>query len=233
MENQHREIFEVFGGNLAYLLLPLINTNSENAMVRQSQCRNYLAVGQSPEKRTEWQRFLKALDMEEEGSDILFQFVLCKSYEAALIWRNSIYCRQHDFDSSVLEFTKEEEKILRYVAGYIPFSLKKKYWTRRQTALGKAVLGMVNSWTIKADENKDSKTLYEYILSWTEKINRGGLMIVNEIFFIFVRHVESVARTIIFGKIKIICQDLPCLMQNNFILYELITRNVFCITNET
>ena len=66
MENQHREIFEVFGGNVAYWLLPLTNTNSENAMVRQSQCRNYLAVGQSPENRIEWQRFLKALDMDED-----------------------------------------------------------------------------------------------------------------------------------------------------------------------
>ena len=148
MENRHREIFEVFGGNLAYWLLSLVNTNSENAMVRQSQCRNYLAVRQSTENSTEWQKFLKALDTEEEGSDILFQFILCKSYEAALIWRNSIYCRQHDFDPSVLEFTKEEEKILRCVTGYIPFSLKKKYRTRRQTALGKAMLGMVNSWTI-------------------------------------------------------------------------------------
>ena len=63
--------------------------------------------------------------MEEEGSDILFQFVLCKSYEAALIWRNSIHRRQQDFDPSVLEFIKEEDKILRYVAGYIPFSFKK------------------------------------------------------------------------------------------------------------
>ena len=53
MENRHREISEVFGGNLPYWLLPLVNTNSENAMVQQSQCRNYLAVGQSPENRTE------------------------------------------------------------------------------------------------------------------------------------------------------------------------------------
>ena len=58
------------------------------------------------------------------------------------------------------------------MAGYIKFSLNEKYWTRRQTPLGKEVLEMVNSWTMKADENKDSKTLYEYTLSWTEKINR-------------------------------------------------------------
>ena len=85
MENQQKKIFEVSGGNLAYWLLPLVNTNSENSMVWQSQCRNYLAVGQSPKNRTEWQGFSKALGMEEEGSDNLFQFVLCKGYEAALI----------------------------------------------------------------------------------------------------------------------------------------------------
>ena len=160
-------------------------------MVRQSQCRNYLAVGKSPENRTEWQGVLKAFDIEEERSDILFQFVLCKGYEVALIWIKSIYCRQHDFDPSALEFTKEEEKILRYVAGYIPLTLKEKYWTRKQTLLGKAVLDMVNSWTIKADENRDFKVLYKYTLSWTEKINQGRLMIVNENFFIFARLQEQ------------------------------------------
>ena len=100
---------------------------------------------------------MKALDLEEEGSDILFPFVIGKDYEAALVWKNSINCKQHDFGLPALEFTNKEEKILRYVAGYIPFSLKKKNWTRRQTALGKAVLDMINSWTIKADENRDSK----------------------------------------------------------------------------
>ena len=53
MENQHKEIFEVFGDNLAYWRLTLVNTNSENSMVQQSQCGNYLAVGLSPEHRIE------------------------------------------------------------------------------------------------------------------------------------------------------------------------------------
>ena len=90
IENQHKEIFEVFRGSLAYWLLPLVNTNSENSMVRQRQCRNYLAVAQSPENRTEWQGFSKASRMEEEGPNILFQFVLCKGYEAGLIWKKLI-----------------------------------------------------------------------------------------------------------------------------------------------
>ena len=159
--------------------------------------------------------------MEEEGSDILFQFVLCKGYEAA------IYCRRHDFDPFALEFTKEEKTMFRYVAGYIPFSLKKKYWTRTQTPLGKAVFDMVNSWTVKADENRDSKTLYEYTLSWTENINRDGLMTVNEIFFIFVRHVEPVARTVL-NKSLIInhcVEDLRDLLLEKILKYDLIDKS--------
>ena len=54
MENRHKEIFQVFGGNLAYWPLPLVNTISENAMVRQSHYCYYLAVAQSPYNRSEW-----------------------------------------------------------------------------------------------------------------------------------------------------------------------------------
>ena len=176
---------------------------------------------------------MKALDIEEEGLDILFQSILCKGYEAALVWKNSIYCRQYDFDPSALEFTKEEEKISRYVAGYISFLLKKKYRTRTQTPLGKAVLDMVNSLTIIADENKYCKTLYEYTLSWTEKINRGGLMIVNEQFFIFARHVESVARAVL-NKSLIMnyCgKDSRDVLLENFLKHDLIGKNWCSLTS--
>ena len=56
---------------------------------------------------------MKALDLEEEGSDILFPFVIGKDYEAALVWKNSINCKQHDFGLPALEFRRKKEKILR------------------------------------------------------------------------------------------------------------------------
>ena len=175
---------------------------------------------------------MKALDKEEEGSNILFQFVLCKGHEAALIWKNSIYCRQHNFDLSALEFSKEEEKILIYVEGYIPFLLKKKYWTRRHTPLGKAVLEMVNSWTIKADKYNDSKTLYEFTLSCTEKLNKVGLMIVNQKKFIFVRHVEPVARTVLNKSLMINYyeEDLRDVLLEKFLKHDLINENWCSLT---
>ena len=78
--------------------------------------------------------------MEEEASDILFQFVLYKGCKGGLIWRNSIYCRQQDFDPSALEFTKEGEKIFRYVAGKTP-SIR-------------VMLDMTNSWTVKLTKTR-------------------------------------------------------------------------------
>ena len=61
-------------------------------------------------RKYNWQGFLKALDLEEERSDILFQFVISKGYEAALIWKIPIYCKQRDFGLSALEFTNKKEK---------------------------------------------------------------------------------------------------------------------------
>ena len=110
MENRQREMFEVFGGNLTYWLLPLVNTNSESAMVQQNQRKNYLAVGQSPENRAERQKVLKNVDREELGSDVLSQFVLCKGYEATWVWRSSVYCGQHVLTRLHLNLLKKRIK---------------------------------------------------------------------------------------------------------------------------
>ena len=89
------------------------------------------------------------------------------------------------------------------------------------------MLDMMNSWTIKADESRDSKTLYDYTLSWTEKVNRGGLMIVNENFFIFVRRVESVAKTVLNKSLMInyFREDLRYVSLEKFLKHDLIGKS--------
>ena len=116
------------------------------------------------------------------------------------------------------------------MAGYVPFSSKNKYWTRRQVPLEKAVLDMVNSLTIKADKSKDSKTLYEYKLPWTDKINQGRLMIVNQNVFIFVRYIESVARTVLNKSLMInYCgKDLRDVLWEKSLKYYLLDKNWWC-----
>ena len=116
------------------------------------------------------------------------------------------------------------------MAGYVPFSSKNKYWTRRQVPLEKAVLDMVNSLTIKADKSKDSKTLYDHKLPWTDKINQGRLMIVNQNVFIFVRYIESVARTVLNKSLMInYCgKDLRDVLWEKSLKYYLLDKNWWC-----
>ena len=89
------------------------------------------------------------------------------------------------------------------------------------------MLDMMNSWTIKADERRDSKTLYDYTLSWTEKVNRGRLMIINEKFFIFVRRVESVAKTVLNKTLMInyFREDLRYVSLEKFLMHDPIGKS--------
>ena len=62
---------------------------------------------------------------------------MTKLYEHSLVWKNSILIKpfeEVDFDK--LQISEHEEKILRYVAGYIPFSLKKQFWPKRHEGMG-------------------------------------------------------------------------------------------------
>ena len=77
-----------------------------------------------------------------------------------------------------------------------------------------------------------SKTLYDYTLSWTEKVNRGRLMIVSEICFIFLRHVESVARTVLNKSLMInYCgEDLRDVLLENVLKHDLIDKSWCSLT---
>ena len=77
-----------------------------------------------------------------------------------------------------------------------------------------------------------SKTLYDYTLSWTEKVNQGRLMIVSEICFIFLRHVESVARTVLNKSLMInYCgEDLRDVLLENVLKHDLIDKSWCSLT---
>ena len=120
MENQYKEILEVFGGNLAYWLLLLSVPTVRILWCNKTIAEAIWQLVKVQKIELKGRNFLKALDMKEDGSYILFQSGLYKGYEAALIWRNSIFI---NFQTSALEYTTEQEKILRYMAGYVPFSL--------------------------------------------------------------------------------------------------------------
>ena len=232
-EGDNGAAFELFGSHLASWLLPLVNIDSRNSKLRKAQCQQYLLIGLDNDHKEKWKMFLKSLSVEEKGADILFQFIFFKGYEKFLVLRNSMFCKKESVNAAALQFSKEEEKILRYVAGYIPFTLKKRYKRRQKTPLGKAVSSIIDSWTLKADDDGNYDSLYSYTLSWTEKINRGGLMVVNDEFYQFIKHVESVARTVLNKSFMIsYCgEDLRDVLLKKFLKHELIDKSWCSLTH--
>lgn len=96
--------------------------------------------------------------------------------------------------SEEIEMTVVEENILRYAAGFVPFSLKKQCSKRktrtdefRQKIKCLSALGV-------DDELEKSQTFLEYTRSWIEKQNRGGLFQLNDAGYLFFRAVERHCR---------------------------------------
>lgn len=91
--------------------------------------------------------------------------------------------------------SKDEEATLRYVAGYLVFSLKKKV-DRKTSAESKAILLLRNQFS-KCDNHLESEvSLLEYTSHWVDQVNRGGLMIINDQFYAFVKLLEHATRVL-------------------------------------
>ena len=84
-----------------------------------------------------------------------------------------------------LKLTSEEEEILRYVAGYVPFSLKRKYLKQRYLPEGRAILTVLESWS--TEEAKHELSFLDYTRKWTEERNRGGLFTIKDDMYTFIR----------------------------------------------
>ena len=87
------------------------------------------------------------------------------------------------------------ENPLRYVSGYIPYSLRQKCLKLKDGVTSRAILSVIEFSRI--DSASSSKTFLQYTKEWTKKINRGGLINVTDQFYIFVRHEEMSARNIL------------------------------------
>lgn len=84
-----------------------------------------------------------------------------------------------------------ESNILKYVAGFVAFSLKKRF-NRHPNELNQNLLKSLESWTVKEYE----KSCFEFKNKWVSLVNRGGLVDVNDKCFLFFRSIEYAVRRV-------------------------------------
>ena len=143
-----------------------------------------------------WEEYLMFYEISDKHSNMLWQYIIDRYLLYLVKERKTIQCLPvNETSSEDLRLTAVEEKTLRYVSGYIPYSLLQKYLKLKEGVTSEAILSVIEFWCV--DPASSSKTFLQYTEEWTNKINRGGLINVTDEFYIFIRHVEMSARNIL------------------------------------
>ena len=96
---------------------------------------------------TEWDIFLSLSDIHSTGKHVLivFQKLLLDVFLLLLKARNATEVK--DITSNEEKMDKEEERVLRYVAGYVPYALLKKF-RKQKNPVAKLYCRFLESWQV-------------------------------------------------------------------------------------
>ena len=94
--------------------------------------------------------------------------------------------------------SEDEQQVMRYIAGNIIYSLTGKYKKICRTNSNQCILAAMELLcSVKSNGDSSLTTFLDYTRKWTELINRGGLIEVNDNLFIFIRRTEIYALKIL------------------------------------
>ena len=107
---------------------------------------------------------------------------------------NTVFRKESSEDRGIVQLTPMGEKTLRFVSGYVSYSLREKYKKTKEGSTFKEKLRVIKSWDANREENLTGCGLMENKKEWVEKFNQGGLFEVNVSFYMFKREVEILGR---------------------------------------
>ena len=215
-----------FTRQLSSLMFAIIKRKPNGTADKESITNQFHRLTLDKTLREQWNAVLLLAEMlPSEASNMLYQSVLDSFHLYSVQYRSSTLLTDiKPISDAELKLEPEEEEVLRYVAGYIPYSLKKKYTKLRHLPEGQAILSVLSSWS-KEEGEKDMSFL-DYTRDWTALRDRGGLFIINDELYIFIRRIENVARTI-FNKnllVQYCNQNLSNELKNQLSASELISE---------
>jgi len=141
----------------------------------------------------------KSPEYEEAIFCSLYQSICLEVLNSIMKYTNE--SRRTKITSGDLSMTNEENQILHYVAGYVVFSLSKKYKAllkeKPKNNIAIAVIEFLKSLKVSSNAELSGNTLAEYIEKWTKLVSRGYLVEVNKVMYEFIYKIEMVARNIL------------------------------------
>ena len=175
---------ESLQNQLQHILSPCIKSISlsskANASVRSKMWQQYHSVRTSTVYLDAWKAFLqKSSTIHTEAASLMFCQYVGHQLFLHLIKSNCTLSTNDAPNHHIpLELTDEEIQALRYTAGYIPRSLKKKILKSSRDHKQKQDLVLCLE-DLLADETEEPSESAE----WLTALNRGGLLCVNNMTF--------------------------------------------------
>ena len=101
------------------------------------------------------------------------------------------------------EISVHDEQVLRYLAGYIPFALHRRY-SKMQSNPAKRLAAFQDEWKKADDEGTEADTFLQYTSVWLTYQNKGGggLFVISDKVYTFFRSMEFVSRKVFWGQLS-------------------------------
>ena len=145
---------------------------------------------------TEWSKLAEMTEViiETKHSRPLYLHVMRKVHNTLVRTRNATDIPLTPSTAPNDPLGEHDEQVLRYAAGYIPFSLVKTY-RRQSNAHAKAFAAFLLSWKCPSDSTtEECGSFLSYTKKWLERINRGRLFNFNNEVYYFFRSMEFECR---------------------------------------
>ena len=143
-----------------------------------------------------WKRFLDNIGLDLDG--LVQQFVSQKVFEEiveALCDSARSESESESDTTNTRNLSCEEEMVIRYASGYVPFKLMKKH-ERNLTAKSALYVECLSGMAINGEES----SLLDYTAQWIREVNRGGLFEVNDTAYLLFREIELYSFNGLSGK---------------------------------
>ena len=159
----------------------------------ESMCTAFHKLSLSNELSEKVNATLEHTNTSISSQPFFTQYLLTEMYNSLIKKSSDRLGSHHSIPTvePVQRLEEKEEQVLRYVAGFICFKLK-KFFKRSSSVTGATCANLVSSWhSVPSDS---SKSFLSFTRKWTDKVNLGGLFQVTDEVYLLMRRMELVVK---------------------------------------